>query len=65
MSGREAGLVLVPSLWRAEIELAAWKPEFEMAHRCVVPADVWADHLWIDEGFVAIFWRAFAEAGLI
>ncbi len=64
VTGPEEGLVLVRSLWRAEVELAAWKPQFEIAHRRVVPAAAWPAHLWIDDGFAAIFWRAFAEAGL-
>lgn len=56
--------MLVRCSWRAEVKLAAWEPQFEMAHRRVVPADAWPAHLWIDDGFAAIFWRAFAEAGL-
>jgi hypothetical protein len=64
VAGPEKGLVLVRSLWRAEVQLATWKPQFEIAFRRVVPAEEWSDHLWIDEGFAAIFSRAFAEAGL-
>jgi ADP-ribose pyrophosphatase YjhB (NUDIX family) len=63
-AGPEEGLVLVRSLWRAEVELAPWTPQFEIAHRRVIPAEAWPAHLWIDDGFAAIFWRAFAEAGL-
>jgi hypothetical protein len=64
ISGPEAGLVLVRSMWQADVELATWKPQFEIAHRRVVPAKAWSAHLWIDEGFAPIFWRAFVEAGL-
>ena len=64
VSGPEAGLVLVRSMWRAEVELAAWKPQFEIAYRNVVPAKTWPVHLWIEHGFATIYWRAFTEAGL-
>lgn len=43
LSGPEKGLVLVRSLWRAEVELATWKPQFEMTHRLVVPAKAWGE----------------------
>ena len=56
--------MLVRSLWRAEVELAPWIPQFEIAHLRAIPVEAWAAHLWIDDGFAAIFWRAFAEAGL-
>lgn len=65
LTGHEVGLVLVRSVWRADVELAVWKPEFEMAHRRVVPAKAWRAHLWIDDGFGPIFLRAFKEAGLV
>ena len=64
VEGPEEALVLVRSLWRAEVELATWKSQFEIAHRRVVPAEEWSAHLWIDDGFAPIFHRAFAEAGL-
>ncbi len=45
IAGPELGLVLVRSLWRAEVELAPWEPRFEIPHRRVVAAtEVW-DHL--------------------
>ena len=64
ISGPEAGLVLVRSMWQADVELANWKPQFEIAYRRVVPAKAWSAHLWIDDGFAPIFRRAFVEAGL-
>ena len=64
LSGPEAGLVLVRSMWRAEVELMPWQPQFEILHRRVVAAAEWPAHLWIDEGFEPIFRRAFVEAGL-
>lgn len=65
ISGPEAGLVLVRSVWRAEVDLAPWTPQFEIAYRRIVPAEAWTAHLRVDDGLGAIFWRAFAEAGLI
>jgi ADP-ribose pyrophosphatase YjhB (NUDIX family) len=62
--GPEKGLVLVRSLWRAEVALAAWKPEFEIRHRRVVPVEQLATHLWMEEGFEPIYGRAVLEAGL-
>ena len=64
ISGPEAGLVLVRSMWQADVELANWNPQFEIAHRSVVPAKAWSAYLWIDDGFAPIFWRTFVEAGL-
>jgi len=43
--GPQAGQVLVRSVWRAEVELAPWEPQFEVTHRrLVAPAEV-IDHL--------------------
>jgi hypothetical protein len=63
ISGPEAGLVLVRSMWRADVELDLWQPRFEIAYRRVVPAVSWVVHLSVDESFRPIFSRAFAEAG--
>jgi ADP-ribose pyrophosphatase YjhB (NUDIX family) len=65
LNGPEAGLVLVRSIWRAEVELLPWKPNFEIAHRRAVPATDVLAHLWIGEGFEPIYYRALAEARLI
>ncbi|WP_221762140.1 NUDIX hydrolase [Nonomuraea sp. WAC 01424] len=35
--GRELGLVLIRSYWRAEVRLEEWAPEFEIQHRRLVP----------------------------
>jgi ADP-ribose pyrophosphatase YjhB (NUDIX family) len=35
--GPQEGLVLVRSLWRAEVCLESWNPRFEMTHRRLVP----------------------------
>ena len=38
VGGREMGLVLVRSYWRAAVEVMPWQPEFEIVHRQIVPA---------------------------
>ena len=65
LSGPEEGLVLVRSVWRAEVELMPWEPRFEIAHRQVVPAADLLSHLWMEEGFEPIYRRALTDAGLI
>ena len=65
LTGPEEGLVLVRSVWRAEVELMPWKPRFEIVHRRVVPATDLPSHLWIEEGFEPIYRRALEEAGLM
>ena len=37
IEGHEQGLILVRSLWRADVELAPWEPRFEIPHRQLVP----------------------------
>ncbi len=59
--GEEEGLVLVRSLWRAEVSLNPWEPEHETTDRIIVPTGealgllkIPDDHLpitqrWLDE----------------
>jgi len=65
VAGPQAGLVLVRSLWRAEVTLAPWTPQFEIAHRRVVPAVTVVDHLTIADGFARIISRALHEAAMV
>jgi ADP-ribose pyrophosphatase YjhB (NUDIX family) len=65
LTGPEEGLVLVRSIWRAEVDLMPWEPRFEISHRRVVPAAELLSHLRIEEGFEPIYYRAIAEAGLM
>jgi hypothetical protein len=65
LTGGEEGLVLVRSIWRADVELCPWEPHFEIAHRRVVPASELSSHVWMEEGFEPIYYRALVEAGLI
>ena len=65
LTGPEEGLVLVRSVWRAEVELMPWEPRFEIRHRRVIPASELPSHFWMEEGFEPIYHRALAEAGLM
>jgi ADP-ribose pyrophosphatase YjhB (NUDIX family) len=65
LTGPEQGLVLVRSIWLAEVELMPWEPRFEIPHRRVVPATELLEHLWMEQGFEPIYHRALAEAGLV
>jgi ADP-ribose pyrophosphatase YjhB (NUDIX family) len=65
LSGPEKGLVLVRSIWRAEVELLPWEPRFEIAHRWAVPSHELLVHLWMEEGFEPIYNRALLEAHLV
>jgi ADP-ribose pyrophosphatase YjhB (NUDIX family) len=62
--GREKGLVLVRSIWRAEVTLRPWLPEHEIPFRRTVPASDLARHLWTEPGAEPIYARAAREAGL-
>jgi hypothetical protein len=65
LTGPEQGLVLVRSIWLADVELMPWDPRFEIAHRRVVPAAELLAHLWMGQGFEPIYHRALVEAGLV
>ena len=63
VAGPENGLVLVRSIWRAEVELGPWDPRFEIRHRrLVAPSDL-ADALGLaTHPFAPILRRALREA---
>ncbi len=65
LSGPEKGLVLVRSVWRAEVEVMRWEPRFEIAHRRVVRTDELPSNLWMEKGFEPIYHRALTEAALM
>ena len=65
LTGPEQGLALVRSIWLAEVELAPWEQQFEIAHRRVVPADELVENLWMEQGFEPIYHRALVEAGFV
>lgn len=64
LSGHENGLVLVRSIWRAEVRLLAWQPAHEIGFRRVVPARDLPVHLWMEDGAGPIYSRAAREAAL-
>ena len=65
LTGPEAGLVLVRSVWRGEVELAPWTPQHEIAHRREVLAAELLSTRDIGPGWEPILRRAAAEAGLV
>ena len=64
LRGHDEGLVLVRSIWRAEVALLPWQPEHEIPFRRLVPARDLARHLWIEAGAAPIYSRAAREAAL-
>jgi NUDIX domain len=64
VSGREKRLVLVRSIWRAEVTLRSWAPEHEIPFRRTVPESDLAGQLWMEPGAEPIYARATREAGL-
>jgi ADP-ribose pyrophosphatase YjhB (NUDIX family) len=63
--GPEEGLVLVRSMWRADVRLRRWAARFEIAHRRLVPADEALRSVTIAEpGVGPIYRRMFVEAAL-
>jgi ADP-ribose pyrophosphatase YjhB (NUDIX family) len=65
VQGPQEGLVLVRSLWRAEVRLERWAPRFEIAHRRLLPADEALRLVTVAEPTVGpIYRRMFVEAGI-
>src|SRR6266542_2990157 len=66
--GPEQGLVLVRSLWRTEVLLEAWQPQFEIAYRRLVPAGEALEQIVGQANFPdelrPLYRRIFVEAGL-
>ncbi len=65
ISGPENGLVLVRSIWRAEVELVPWRPRFEILHRRLIPAAELVSQLSMEKGFEPIYRRAMKQAGFM
>ncbi|MDQ1438376.1 MAG: hypothetical protein QOK43_2005 [Acidimicrobiaceae bacterium] len=64
LDGPEAGLVLVRSIWRAQVEMRKWRPEFEIRDRKTVSPDELDSFLWMEPGFEPLYERWLREAGL-
>src|SRR6266571_7662357 len=63
--GPEEGLVLVRSMWRAEVRLQRWEPRFEITHRRLAPAHEALRSVTIAEpGVAPIYRRMFLEAAI-
>jgi ADP-ribose pyrophosphatase YjhB (NUDIX family) len=65
VAGPERGLVLIRSVWRADVELRPWQARFETADRRVVAPAAVADALTLgSHPFAAIIRRELQEAAL-
>jgi 8-oxo-dGTP pyrophosphatase MutT (NUDIX family) len=65
VGGRQRGLVLVRSYWRALVEIGPWEPAFEIRHRRVIPVtEAWRHVQDPDLAETRISHRALLEAGL-
>jgi ADP-ribose pyrophosphatase YjhB (NUDIX family) len=65
VAGPERGLVLVRSVWRADVELRPWEARFEIADRRVVAPAAIEDALTLgSHPFAAIIRRELREAAL-
>jgi 8-oxo-dGTP pyrophosphatase MutT (NUDIX family) len=64
VSGPETGLVLVRSIWLADVEVLPWDPQFEVAERGFFAQAELTSTFWMDGGWEPIFYRALVEAGL-
>jgi ADP-ribose pyrophosphatase YjhB (NUDIX family) len=62
--GKQAGLVLVRSIWLAEVELQPWEPRFEIRHRRLVRTTDFLSKITPSKGYLPIYRRALFEAGL-
>jgi ADP-ribose pyrophosphatase YjhB (NUDIX family) len=63
--GPEEGLVLVRSMWRAEVRLERWAPRFEIPYRRLLPANEALRSVVIAEPSVGpIYRRMFTEAAV-
>ena len=64
LEGPERGLVLVRSIWLAQVRLLEWKPEFEIRYRRLVPVAEALQQVTAPT-FARIWLRAFSQAGLL
>jgi 8-oxo-dGTP pyrophosphatase MutT (NUDIX family) len=65
LRGHEEGLVLVRSLWSAEVVLQSWEPEHEIQYRKLVGEDDCDDAIDYPWGLVPIYNRWLAESRLV
>ena len=65
IAGQNEGRVLVRSFWRADVTTNAWEPQFEIAHRRLLPPDQVLGCVTTRDGVTAMTWRALIEAGVL
>src|SRR5919198_1820655 len=65
LNGPEQGLILVRSMWRAEVRLDRWAPRFEIAHRRLVPTDEALRLVTVAEPGVAPIYRRMVEEAAV
>jgi hypothetical protein len=63
VAGRQIGLVLVRSFWRAEVTLEPWVPQFEIVARQVVPPAELLSRL--PQPYLPLLRRALVEAAVL
>lgn len=62
VDGPEAGVVLVRSIWRADVELNEWRSDYEIRDRKVVSPRALHAHLWMERGSEPVYERWLREA---
>ena len=66
INGPEEGLILIRSLWRADVSLLDWEPHHEISYRQLVPSDTAQEWLFaqasVPIGLQPIYRRWFYEA---
>ncbi len=65
VAGPQQGEALIRALWRADVALAPWEPQFETAHRRIVTLSQVIHALTMDDGLARIVARALHEAGVL
>lgn len=60
--GPEKGLVLVRSMWWAEVRADPWEPLFEVTHRRLLPVTEAFQSLFVPDGVGPFYRRLFADA---
>ena len=64
LTGPEAGLVIVRSMWDATVELDPWEPCFEITHRKLCVPEQVHRALHMEPGMEPIYRRQLKECGL-
>ena len=65
LTGSEQGRVLVRAMWRADVTVSPWNPEYEIPHRALIPTLDAMDKLEITATLWPIYRRWFSDAALL